>query len=91
MNGKIWSRDLSNMGEAPMPRWMQEIAPELIGQLKIIPEGTLLPMGVIVGSAVIENVTRADDFYRWHLRDIRRAARLRKPKNKPHPVWFRPF
>jgi len=29
--------------------------------------------------------------YRWHLTDVQRAKRLRKPTGHPQPVWFRPF
>jgi hypothetical protein len=47
---------------------------------------------VIVGSAVIERVSRVDDLYRWDLADVRRATgRLRKPRGHPQPVWFNPF
>src|SRR4051812_15413576 len=51
----IWSRDLSTPGEL-LPAWMLELAE----QVRLIePEllrGTLLPTGVIVGSAVVERV-----------------------------------
>jgi hypothetical protein len=30
-------------------------------------------------------------FHRWHLTDVQRIDRLRKPKRQPQPVWFRPF
>ncbi|MDB5327488.1 MAG: hypothetical protein JWM57_3057 [Phycisphaerales bacterium] len=58
-----------------------------------------LPTGVIVGSAVIENVSRLessegegeDAMWQWHLADVRRAKRLRKPSGRPQPVWFTPF
>lgn len=29
--------------------------------------------------------------YQWHLADVRRIARPRKPSGKPQPVWFEPF
>jgi hypothetical protein len=29
--------------------------------------------------------------YRWHLADTRRAAKPRKPRGHPQPVWFEPF
>ena len=56
----------------------------------------MLPMGVIVGSAVIEKVTPPDAgdagaLFRWHLVDVQRARKLRKPKGQPQPVWFEPF
>src|SRR5215213_5322185 len=60
----VWSDDL-RVG-AP-PAWMIELAE----QVKLIePElrrGAVLPTGVIVGSAVIERVSRVDSMYRWHL------------------------
>jgi len=50
-----------------------------------------LPMGLIVGTAIITHCTRRGDTYRWHLADVRRLKRPRKPKNKRQPVWFYPF
>ena len=29
--------------------------------------------------------------FRWHLTDVERAKRFRKPKGHPQPVWFTPF
>ena len=29
--------------------------------------------------------------FRWHLADVVRARKLRKPKGHPQPVWFEPF
>jgi hypothetical protein len=88
--GKVWSDDL-RVAAPPPPAWMIELAE----QVRMIDEPgalALLPTGVIVGSAVIERVSRVDDLYRWHLADVRRATgRLRKPRGHPQPVWFRPF
>jgi hypothetical protein len=78
-----------------LPEWMIELAK----QVGMIEPGALLPTGVIVGSAVIEKVSRVDSrstgsgqaMYRWHLADVDRAKKLRKPKGHPQPVWFRPF
>jgi len=28
---------------------------------------------------------------RWHLTDVERAKRFRKPSGRPQPVWFNPF
>jgi hypothetical protein len=58
---------------------------------------TQLPTGLIVGTAVISHVTRIERSqagrlcHQWHLKDVRRLARPRKPKRFPQPVWFRPF
>ena len=111
---RIWSGDLSEAKD--LPAWMIELAE----QVKMIPPGTVLPTGVIVGSAVVERCDQigverrsdeatqgeenalvpfpsslrgsvASSLFRWHLTDIQRATRLRKPTNHPQPVWFRPF
>ena len=29
--------------------------------------------------------------YQWHLSDVKRLKRPRKPKRMPQPVWFTPF
>jgi hypothetical protein len=83
--GKAWSLDLAEAG-AGIPPWMAELA----NGLRLFPGD--LPTGVIVGSAVIEQVTRRDDgMYQWHLAAVVRAKRLRKPSGHPQPVWFTPF
>jgi hypothetical protein len=33
----------------------------------------------------------AASLYAWHLADVQRAKRLRKPRVHPQPVWFKPF
>jgi hypothetical protein len=71
----------------PLPAWMIELAE----QVGMIEAGALLPTGVIVGSAVIEKVTRNHDLFEWHLAGIERARRFRKPHGHPQPVWFHPF
>ena len=86
----VWSRDLAvPPPREALPAWMIELA----GQVGMIEPGALalLPRGVIVGSAVIEKVSRVDSMYRWHLADVERAATVRKPKGRPQPVWFQPF
>ena len=72
-----------------LPDWMLELA-EQVGMIK---PGELreLPTGVIVGSAVIAKVSQVGSVHRWHLAEIRRAKKLRKPKLHPQPVWFHPF
>jgi ASCH domain len=32
-----------------------------------------------------------NSLYEWHLTDVERAKRFRKPKGRPQPVWFTPF
>jgi hypothetical protein len=63
--------------------WMVELA-----QMLILKD---LPTGVIVGSASIKQVIKGDSFYEWHLTDVERVKRFRKPKGQPQPVWFTPF
>ncbi len=53
--------------------------------------GTTLPTGVIVGSAGIAECVRNGRGYEWHLVDVKRLKRPRKPKRQPQPVWFNPF
>ena len=85
--GQVWSQDLGMPSE--LPGWMLELAE----QIKLIPADLQggLPRGVIVGSAVVERVSPIDGVYGWHLAQIERASKLRKPKHQPQPVWFKPF
>jgi hypothetical protein len=84
----IWSRDLA--GGEPPP-WIVELADAM--KLFDPHELAALPAGVIVGSAVIARCIPlpALDIYQWHLADVQRIARPRKPKRQPQPVWFNPF
>ena len=50
-----------------------------------------LPRGVIGGSAVISQCTKGDDYFEWHLTDVKRYKRQRTPTRQPQPVWFQPF
>lgn len=50
-----------------------------------------LPRGLIVGTVEVYKCTYGDGWYRWHLRKPERLARRLKPRNRPQPVWFRPF
>lgn len=49
------------------------------------------PTGVIVGTAIITRCSKYNGHYEWHLADVKRIDRPRKPKRMPQPVWFRPF
>jgi hypothetical protein len=98
---RIWSDDLAvtgNTGETPVPRWMMELAEEFILDK--------LPRGVIVGSAVIEKCVRCPVLnhphpnplpegegtrFEWHLEDVKRLDRPRRPARHPQPSWFNPF
>src|SRR5262245_36073144 len=46
-----------------------------------------LPRGVIVGSVELYDCDGGD----WHVKEPARESTLRKPKNHPQPVWFKPF
>ena len=50
-----------------------------------------LHAGVIVGTAIITGCERNNGQYQWHLSDVKRLKRPRKPKRMPQPVWFTPF
>jgi len=86
----IWSRELE-VPVADSPTLAQMVA--IASAMRVFPMD--LPTGVIVGSAVIDRVTRDEEsaggLYRWHLTGVERAKRLRKPIGHPQPVWFRPF
>ncbi len=51
--------------------------------------------GTRAGSPCHQNGTRAGSpchrHYQWHLSDVKRLKRPRKPKGMPQPVWFTPF
>ena len=49
------------------------------------------PTGVIVGTAKITHCVRENGHYEWHLADVKRLDRPRKPRGRPQPVWFRPY
>jgi hypothetical protein len=95
--GKAWSTDLAMPGAVGtalgLPRWMIELAE----QIRMVEPGALLPTGVIVGTAVIDRVTRGGDegggrgTFHWHLVDVERIAEPRKPTGHPQPTWFKPF
>ena len=86
----IWSDDL-RVGSPPA--WMIELAQ----QVGMIEADADLPTGVIVGSAVIDEVIPPDPsdgeagLFRWNLHQIKRLATPRKPTGHPQPVWFKPF
>src|SRR5438045_3131547 len=57
---RSWSSDLAMpdaRGAGGLPDWMLELAE----QMKMIPPGIVLPVGVIVGSARIERVSRVQE------------------------------
>ena len=50
-----------------------------------------LPTGVLVGTVEIVDCTGTPRDYQWQLASARRLSKKLKPKNRPQPVWFRPF
>jgi hypothetical protein len=50
-----------------------------------------LPTGVLLGTARISKCTGANYDYEWHLTDVKRLKRPRKPTKKAQPAWFNPF
>ncbi len=65
--------------------------PEAWAELDFEPTDPGAPTGVIVGSAVIAQCEANNGHYEWHLTDVNRLKRPRKPKRMPQPVWFTPF
>ena len=49
------------------------------------------PTGVVVGTAIICDCVKNNGHYEWHLSDVKRLPKPRKPKRMPQPVWFKPF
>ena len=65
--------------------------PKGFDELGCVPGDPGVPTGVIVGSATVTRCTRHNGTYEWHLTDVKRLKRTRKPKGMPQPVWSRPF
>ncbi len=104
---KTWSTDLAIPGANAVEPWMLELAKMLIlNDLPtgvIVGSAVITECKPMATPAV----TAADDesadsqlttpnsqlptLYEWHLGDVERAKRLRKPKGHPQPVWFTPF
>jgi hypothetical protein len=69
-------------------------ASTLTPALSLQRERECMPTGVIVGTAVISHVTnggKGQMAYEWHLSNVKRLPKPRKPKGRPQPVWFKPF
>ena len=64
---------------------------EAWAELDFEPSDPGAPTGVIVGSTTITRCTRHNGSYEWHLSDVKRLKRPRKPKRMPQPGWFTPF
>jgi hypothetical protein len=47
--------------------------------------------GVIVGTAKISECRDENGHYEWHLSDVKRLDKPRKPKRMPQSVWFKSF
>jgi hypothetical protein len=86
---KVWSRDLAMPGDR-LPAWLIELAEQVkwIERELQAAGPPPLPRGVIVGSAVIDGVSRLDGMYAWHLTGVERATTLLKPGRRPGQVWF---
>ncbi len=42
-------------------------------------------------AAISSVLNPPSSLFRWHLAEVERVKRLRKPKGHPQPVWFTPF
>jgi hypothetical protein len=90
--------------DGPEP-WMIELAKMLI--LKDLPTGVIVgtariarcvegERSQVTGQKSDRAILTSDlrpltSLYEWHLTDVERAKKLRKPKGHPQPVWFTPF
>ena len=101
----VWSRDLA--GAEPPPWIVElASAMELFAGIEL-PSGVIVGSAVVdrvehvdSGSLIADSRRTLSPstihnppstFFRWHLRDVERIARPRKPERQPQPVWFRPF
>jgi len=100
----IWSDDL-RVAAPPPPAWMIELAEQvkMIEPGALLPTGVIVgsaviervsgPLSVVSGEDghATDNGQLTTDMYKWHLADVERAKKLRKPRRHPQPVWFHPF
>jgi hypothetical protein len=45
----------------------------------------------LAASSLTSDLCPLTSIYEWHLTDVKRAKKFRKPTGRPQPVWFRPF
>ena len=45
----------------------------------------------LTASSLTSDLRPLTSIYEWHLTDVKRAKKFRKPRGHPQPVWFRPF
>ena len=102
----VWSRDLAGAEPPPWIVELAE-AMELLGPDVRLPSGVIVGSAVVdrvehvdSGSLIVDSRRTLSPstihnppstFFRWHLRDVERIARPRKPRRQPQPVWFNPF
>ena len=102
----VWSRDLGGAEPPPWIVELAE-AMELLGPDARLPSGVIVGSAIVdrvehvdSGSLIVDGRRTLSPstihnppstFFRWHLRDVERIARPRKPERQPQPVWFRPF
>jgi len=67
------------------------LAPAHLDRFIGLPQLTDPSTGVLVGTLKITHCTRGGDYYHWHLADVKRLRKSRKPKRHPQPRWWRPF
>ena len=75
------------------------------GELAALPRGVIVGSAVVVccqllvvsgsgsrsGSSLTTNNQQPTTLFKWHLSDVRRLPRQRKPSRHPQPAWFTPF
>jgi hypothetical protein len=97
----VTSDNLEVPTDGPQP-WMLELAKMLI--LKDLPTGVIVGTASIKACTPVGGKEDSDrdlqpttnnmqptTLYEWHLTDVERVKKLRKPKGHPQPVWFTPF
>lgn len=83
----VWSEELAVPGRYAdaLPRWMIELAEQ------IILGAADLPRGLLVGTTSVTRCVANAGRFDWHLGDVKRLPRPRKPTRHPQPMWFNPF
>jgi hypothetical protein len=100
----IRSLTSDNLAVGDPPPWMIELANAMRLFPHELPTGVIVGSAIIekcVLSAQPASSSRQSfstshsppptPFYEWHLTDIQRLPRPRKPHGHPQPVWFQPF
>jgi hypothetical protein len=75
--------------EKPINRENLRVIDSIENHLSNIPRNCIM-LHLTSFQPAVDN-SAGDSLYEWHLTDVERAKRFRKPKGQPQPVWFTPF